>query len=159
KLSRLPFAPEGGLLAAVPKYVLSSAERGPRQGTTVLYSAPGGLISVAPPGLPFAFVADPQHLPYGEAAGARAVADGLVVPAGARCDGPNQLVVRVPAARPGAATTLVVMQTWDPGWSAHTADGAGAATRLTGGFVGVDGVRPGQTYVLRFRSAPFVAGA
>ncbi|MGH2355805.1 MAG: hypothetical protein ACRDJN_29705, partial [Chloroflexota bacterium] len=82
-----------------------------------------------------------------------------VAEATARFDGPNRIVVQVPNGAPPALTTLVVMQSAFPGWSAKGTDGAPHAVGAAGGFLSVAGVRPGETYVLSFLPPSFVAGA
>jgi hypothetical protein len=72
------------------------------------------------------------------------------------------VLVDVPSDVPaGAMSTLVVMQTWWPGWHVHDVQGAGVAgpVRSAGGFLSVDGVRPGATYVFSYLPARFVIGA
>jgi hypothetical protein len=159
KLSAPPDAALSGRFVPAPKYVLSHRGDAPRPGTTPLYSAPGGAIATGPPGLPFAFAADPQRLPYGPEAAASALSQGTVAAAVARFDGPNRIVVDVPAEVPPTLTTLVVFQTAVPGWRARGPDGSAAPAGTAGGFLARTGVRAGERYVFSFRPPSFVAGA
>jgi hypothetical protein len=152
-------APDGGLLTPAPRYVIQRPGITPPPGAVRLATVEGGEVLTAPPGLPFAFVADPQRLPYGAQAGASALATGRVVEATARFDGPNRLVVQVPPGAPPGHNTLVVMQSGFPGWRARAGSGPTPPVQVTGGFLSLSGVRPGETYVLTYLPPLFVAGA
>jgi hypothetical protein len=154
-----PQDPDGGQLVPSPKYIVTrKGAPAPPDGTLIM-DLPGGAVYAGPPGLPFAFVTDPQRPPYGPAAGASALARGVIQDAPARFDGPNRIIVQVPPNASPAQTTLVIMQTWVRGWSARDVDGATQPVDALGGFLAIHGVRPGQVYVLSFRPPIFVLGA
>jgi hypothetical protein len=157
RLLPTPAAPDGGVFAPAPKYVVSRKVPQLPPGT-LLAELPGGVVLRAPPGLPFSFVADPLRLPYGVAAGASALADRRVAEVPARFDGTNRVIAQVPSGAPDSYTTLVVMQTWAPGWTVIGPSGRRPAERL-GGFVGSSSVRPGQTYVFSYLPQSFLAGS
>jgi hypothetical protein len=159
RLTATAGAPDGGQFTPTPKYVITRRDAATGPGAVPLYSAPGGVITAGPPGLPFAFVADPQRLPYGPEAGETALATGQVAEAPARFDGPNRLVVQVPPGAPARFSTLVVLQSGFDGWRARSASGAAPPVGVTGGFLSLGGVRPGETYVLTYRPPSFTAGA
>ncbi|HEU5317669.1 MAG TPA: hypothetical protein VFX49_16270, partial [Chloroflexota bacterium] len=150
-------APEGGLFHAGAKYVVAPRGAQPLPNTQVIRELDFGVVYTAPPGLPFAFVADPQRLPYGRAASASALASGQVVEVPVRFDGPNRIIATVPPTAPAAYTQLVVMQTYSSGW--HVAGpGGNAWVGPAGGFIGVPGAAPGE-YRLSFLPRSFVVGS
>jgi hypothetical protein len=152
-------APDGGLFIPVPKYVVQRPDVMPLAGSALLAEVQGAAIYTGPPGLPFAFVADPLHLPYGEAAGAAALGRGQIAPAMARFDGPNRIVVRVAPDASLRFSMLVILQSNFDGWQARAADGTFRPVQAAGGFLALTGVRPGETYVFSFRPPLFTIGA
>jgi hypothetical protein len=152
-------APDGGLFNPVPKYVVQRPDVAPLPATVLLAEVQGAAIYTGPPGLPFAFVADPLQLPYGVAAGAAALSRGQVSPAMARFDGPNRIVVRVAPDASQRLSTLVVLQSDFDGWQARAADGTSKPVQAAGGFLALTGVRPGETYVFAFHPPLFTLGA
>lgn len=158
-LRATPGAPDGGLFVATPKYIDGLRGGAAVPGARVLHEAGNVIIYQGPPGLPFSWVAAPERLPYGQSAGASALAEGTIAEAPARFDGPNRIVVDVPSSVPTQMTTLVVMQSWAPGWTARDAGGAAAGVHPAGGFLGIEHVRPGTRYELSFLPPSFVAGA
>jgi hypothetical protein len=154
-----PGQPNEGWFTPAPKYLITRNDAPAPPGATLVEQTEGGRIYQAPPGLPFAFVADPQRLPYGgPEAGAAAVTEGRVTAATARFDGPNRIVVEVPPGAPPSATTLVVMQGSVPGWSAGTTSGERPRVQMAGGYLAITGAKPGETYVLSYLPLPFLVG-
>lgn len=160
-LPKTPGAPNNGVLSPAPKYLVGPNNNNRPANSTLLAELEGSpAIFAAPPGLPFAFVVDQRQLPYGgPEAGVAAVAEGRVKAAPARFDGPNRIVVEVPAGLPPSATTLVVMQGSVPGWSARTALGERRPVQMAGGYLAIADARPGETYVFSYLPLTFLVGA
>jgi hypothetical protein len=65
RLVPTPGAPDGGLLVPAAKYIVGPKTSAAPAGAQLVQELPGGRVYAARPGLPFAFLADRQRLPYG----------------------------------------------------------------------------------------------
>jgi hypothetical protein len=153
-----PGRPDNGVFRAAPKYIVAFKGAAPPEGARPYRDLTSGTVYTAPPGLPFAFVANPQELPYGVAPGTDPVAAGKVARAEAAFEGPNRIVVSIPADAPPAMSRLVVMQSFFPGWHVDGPGVSGRDAEMTGGFLSISGVRPGERYVFRYLPTRVSAG-
>ncbi len=152
-------------LWTAPKFAITLPNAPTNPTMQLVRKFSGGWVYALPPGLPFAFVARDDAMPFGpEAVGARAVAEGNVVEASAHFDGPNRIVIAVPATVSWAqgpnrqVPRLVVMQGWMPGWRARGSAGGERVVTPVSEYLAIAEPRLGETITLEYLPTSYLVG-